>query len=231
MKQCELLLSSLWFERIDDCSARIASILCPMSPAFPVTLSPPERPSPQGEDATVNSWKNADAFEGAVRMPLYCDRCSDPGVRYMNRRDRGPFANRRRPMNSIAMAACLLLWLASTAAAQTTVLADAFVNSVGVNVHLHYNDTLYYDNFPLVRSRLQELRVRHVRDGLIDTTWPGILRAAQQPRSGGHQGHVHHRSRCRTRTSVQAYPSRMSQCVRGLRSAQRTERQRRSGLG
>ena len=75
-------------------------------------------------------------------------------------------------MNSIVMAACLLLWLASTAAAQTTVLADAFVNSVGVNVHLHYNDTLYYDNFPLVRSRLQDLRVRHVRDGLIDTTWP-----------------------------------------------------------
>jgi hypothetical protein len=49
--------------------------------------------------------------------------------------------------------------------------ADAIVESVGVNVHLHHNDTLYYDNFPLVRSRLHELGVRHVRDGLIDTTW------------------------------------------------------------
>ena len=55
--------------------------------------------------------------------------------------------------------------------AQTTVAADRFVDSVGVNVHLHYDNTLYWDNFDLVRSRLIELGVRHVRDGLIDTTW------------------------------------------------------------
>ena len=44
------------------------------------------------------------------------------------------------------------------------------MHSVGINIHLHYTDTLYND-FELVRSRLLELGVRHTRDGLIDTTW------------------------------------------------------------
>lgn len=44
------------------------------------------------------------------------------------------------------------------------------VDSVGVNVHLHFTDTVYGD-FPLVRRLLLQLGVKHVRDGLIDTTW------------------------------------------------------------
>jgi hypothetical protein len=48
--------------------------------------------------------------------------------------------------------------------------ADAFVDSVGVNVHLHHFDTPY-TNFAQVESALKALHLRHVRDGLVDTTW------------------------------------------------------------
>ena len=46
--------------------------------------------------------------------------------------------------------------------------ADAFVNSVGVNVHLHYTNTPYGD-FPSVETALKQLGVRHIRDGLAGT--------------------------------------------------------------
>src|SRR5215475_5377333 len=48
--------------------------------------------------------------------------------------------------------------------------ADAFVDSVGLNIHLHDGDTPY-GNFPAIEKALRALGVRHVRDGLIDTKW------------------------------------------------------------
>jgi hypothetical protein len=60
--------------------------------------------------------------------------------------------------------------LPSAVYAQKTWQANRFVGSVGINVHLHFNDTLYRDNFPLIKSRLLELGVRHIRDGLVDAT-------------------------------------------------------------
>jgi hypothetical protein len=48
--------------------------------------------------------------------------------------------------------------------------ADAFVGSVGVNVHLHYTDTPYGD-FPSVERALKGLGVRHIRDALLGTSW------------------------------------------------------------
>jgi hypothetical protein len=48
--------------------------------------------------------------------------------------------------------------------------ADAFVGSVGVNVHLHYTNTPYGD-FPSVERALKDLGVRHIRDALPDTSW------------------------------------------------------------
>lgn len=54
---------------------------------------------------------------------------------------------------------------------ETTISADRFVDSIGVNIHLHYDDTVYRRDFDLTRRRLVELGVRHVRDGLVDTTW------------------------------------------------------------
>lgn len=48
--------------------------------------------------------------------------------------------------------------------------ADEFAATVGVNIHLHHTDTSYGD-FEMVRARLAELGARHVRDGLVPTTW------------------------------------------------------------
>lgn len=74
--------------------------------------------------------------------------------------------------SSIALLwAAWMLTVPVSTAAQQTVIADKFVDSVGVNIHLHYNKTLYRDQFPLVKRRLIELGVRHVRDGLVDTNW------------------------------------------------------------
>ena len=42
--------------------------------------------------------------------------------------------------------------------------AVALRDSIGVNVHLSYTDTAYAD-FPTLKSKLQALGVRHVRDG------------------------------------------------------------------
>ncbi len=62
------------------------------------------------------------------------------------------------------------LLLATTAplfaAPVTAKQADAFVDSIGVNIHLGYDNAGNpYQNFPLVKARLQEMGIRHTRDG------------------------------------------------------------------
>ncbi|HEV2769635.1 MAG TPA: hypothetical protein VGV40_05560, partial [Solirubrobacteraceae bacterium] len=42
--------------------------------------------------------------------------------------------------------------------------AGSFVESVGVNTHLGYDDTVYGRSWPVVRDGLVELGVRHIRD-------------------------------------------------------------------
>lgn len=42
--------------------------------------------------------------------------------------------------------------------------ADAFIDSVGVNVHLTYDDTAYSRFAELVKPKLQSLGIRHIRD-------------------------------------------------------------------
>jgi len=54
--------------------------------------------------------------------------------------------------------------------AETAKSADSVVDSVGVNVHIHYTDTPYAD-FPALKRVLKELGVRHIREGMIDTKW------------------------------------------------------------
>lgn len=44
--------------------------------------------------------------------------------------------------------------------------AYAFTNSVGVNIHLHYVDTVYDEFSTLIEPALLELGVKHVRDGV-----------------------------------------------------------------
>lgn len=69
------------------------------------------------------------------------------------------------------MCIVLLLILHSSAArSERPRAAETVADSVGVNVHLHYHDTVYGD-FPLVQRLLVQLGVKHVRDGLLDTKW------------------------------------------------------------
>jgi hypothetical protein len=77
-------------------------------------------------------------------------------------------------MRAIAGAVLSGLYLVAasygTSEGEKAVGADAFVDSVGVNVHLHYTDTSY-GNFAAVEKALKDLGVRHIRDGLTDTSW------------------------------------------------------------
>ncbi|HMV50398.1 MAG TPA: hypothetical protein PKD31_21840, partial [Blastocatellia bacterium] len=43
--------------------------------------------------------------------------------------------------------------------------ADEFLDSIGVNVHLHYNDTAYKEYERIIKPRLRESGIRHLRDG------------------------------------------------------------------
>lgn len=45
--------------------------------------------------------------------------------------------------------------------------ADEFIDSIGVNVHLHYNDTAYAEYERIIKPRLLELGIRHLRDGIV----------------------------------------------------------------
>ena len=50
--------------------------------------------------------------------------------------------------------------------------ADSFVDSIGVNTHLPYDDGIYdtgYDG--IIKPRLQELGIRHLRDGGYQYPW------------------------------------------------------------
>jgi hypothetical protein len=49
--------------------------------------------------------------------------------------------------------------------------ADSFVDSIGVGTHLTYQNTLYYTAWPQVLNDLQQLGVRHIRDGYFDPNW------------------------------------------------------------
>lgn len=91
---------------------------------------------------------------------------------------------RQQPRNWKAVAALIIvafgvgLWW-SEARQRVTALPERparsaadFVDSIGVNTHLHYTDTVYSDFDEIVRPRLTELGVRHVRDAVY--TYDGV---------------------------------------------------------
>lgn len=49
--------------------------------------------------------------------------------------------------------------------------ADSFVDSIGVAVHLRYKHTPYANYSGIIKPRLQELGIRHIRDGGKDSTF------------------------------------------------------------
>lgn len=59
---------------------------------------------------------------------------------------------------------------ASAIVTQQAQSAYSFVDSIGINTHLRYYDTSY-GNYPLIKQRLLELGIRHIRDGGSDPTW------------------------------------------------------------
>ncbi len=65
----------------------------------------------------------------------------------------------------LAMALCAA---SATTRAESTRPADAFVDFFGVNTHLGYYDTAYGDYEGMVKPRLMELGVRHIRDGTFN---------------------------------------------------------------
>ena len=66
--------------------------------------------------------------------------------------------------------------------------ADDFVDSIGINVHLHYTDTLYYSNWPLTFQAIEALGVRHTRDGVIDNALQAYYDRHEQLASAGIKG-------------------------------------------
>jgi len=82
-----------------------------------------------------------------------------------------PGGGRSRAARAAQLAALGCLWLVAGCGTEKPTItptsarsAGSFTESVGVNTHLGYNDTVYWRNWPMVRDRLVELGVRHVRD-------------------------------------------------------------------
>lgn len=74
-------------------------------------------------------------------------------------------SNRLTGLGSVLVAGILLSTLAPVFAAPITARkADSFVDSIGVNIHLGYEGGVYGD-FSSVKTRLQEMGIRHTRDG------------------------------------------------------------------
>jgi len=98
-----------------------------------------------------------------------------------------------------------------TAEAPTPAFADRFADSVGVNVHLHYAGTLYTD-FELVRTKLAELGLRHLRDGLYDTgtTWQAYYDRHNALGAMGIKGLFTVAAPNVPEETLRTYPSRMS---------------------
>lgn len=53
--------------------------------------------------------------------------------------------------------------------------AEDFTASVGVNTHLGYSQSVYWQRWPMVRDRLLELGVSHVRDGTFAVSYPEVI--------------------------------------------------------
>ncbi len=62
------------------------------------------------------------------------------------------------------------------AAGEQAKSADSFVDSFGVNTHLNYTDTAYGQYDSLIKPKLQELGVRHIRDGGTSPTFINQLK-------------------------------------------------------
>ncbi len=107
---------------------------------------------------------------------------------------------------------CAVLSL-SPVQAEEPISSESIADSVGINVHLHYTDTPY-SNFPLVEGLLKDLHVRHIRDGLVDTTWDEFYKRHNALGALG-IGCVYVTSPKQGDSLLAAYPQRMRQDFEG----------------
>lgn len=136
----------------------------------------------------------------------------------------------REHLGLAALIVCAAAAGGTPAAAQSTVAtasADRFVDSVGVNIHLHYNGTAYREQFPLIKSRLIELGVRHVRDGLEDTTWQPYYQRHNELGEEGIKG-TFITSPEQSRELWIEYPSRVSRSFEAYEAPNEYDRSRKA---
>jgi len=67
---------------------------------------------------------------------------------------------------ALSLSFCTSLFVPSVSAApETARSADSFVDSIGVNTHLFYDDSVYYQKYnEIIKPKLLDLGVRHLRD-------------------------------------------------------------------
>lgn len=74
----------------------------------------------------------------------------------------------RRAWPALALLVLALAVPSAASAVETPArTSDSFVDSIGVNTHTFFSDTVYHSRFSTVKQRLAELGVRHVREELM----------------------------------------------------------------
>jgi hypothetical protein len=76
----------------------------------------------------------------------------------------------RGPLLAIAVSLLALVGLLPSAAKAAPVEAKSaasFIDSIGVNTHTYYDDTVYASQFGTVEQRLRELGIHHIRENLV----------------------------------------------------------------
>jgi hypothetical protein len=90
-------------------------------------------------------------------------------------------AARRGILWLLATLLAVALFAQAAAAAPTPSRpADSLVGSIGINTHFYYSDTPYVQGFGLVKQRLSELGVRHVRENIAPDDRPDQYRRLRE---------------------------------------------------
>jgi hypothetical protein len=98
------------------------------------------------------------------------------------------------------------------------VAADAFVDTIGMNVHLAFTGTCYDTGFATLVTMMTSLGVRHIRDGLIDFPSPATYydRLNQLGKAGIHATLI--TSPTQTSALLTDYPSRVPDSIEAYES-------------
>jgi hypothetical protein len=98
------------------------------------------------------------------------------------------------------------------------VASDAFVDTIGLNVHLSYDGTCYDTGFDTLVTMMASLGVRHIRDGLIDFPSPATYydRLNQLGKAGVHATLI--TSPTQTASLLLDYPSRVPDAIEAYES-------------